>query len=294
MRALAPVTRVLIVGGDSLIGSALGERLRSDGIHVTLTSRRKEENPNVMFMDLSQPRSFGTLESFDVAVLCAGVTSNLECSLDVELSRRVNLDGVTELAKLLSRNGAHVVFISSSLVFDGSVQFVSFDTAVNPQCEYGRQKADAEKAIRESCNDVAIVRLSKVVSSKSSLFKGWLESLGASRSIEAFSDVKFSPISLPFAIEVLFEILKTRAPGFFQASARDEISYADAGRILASKLGASEDLIHPILGRKLNISFFPRHTTLAPFGLDRLNMSPKDSAAALEYVLAESKLNNTT
>lgn len=294
MQALVSPTRVLIVGGDSLLGSSLGGRLRAEGISVTRTTRRCKVDPAARFLDLSKPLYVDSLGSFDVAVLCAGVTSTSVCQADRELSRRVNVDRTIELARRLSYGGTQVVFLSSSLVFDGNVQYVTADTAKAPQCEYGRQKADAEEGVLGGCRDVTIVRLSKVISSRTPLFKGWLESLHSRRTIEAFPDVRFSPISLSFAVEVLSRIVKSRALGIFQASASDEISYADACGVLVRVLGVSSTLVRPVLGCKTGVYTFPQHTTLAPCGLDRLRLTSSDSATALASVANDWRLYEST
>ena len=66
--------RALIVGGDSLVGSALQAHCRKAGIAADLTSRR----PGVggIPLDLSDP-DFAPLEraEYRVAFLCAAVTS---------------------------------------------------------------------------------------------------------------------------------------------------------------------------------------------------------------------------
>src|SRR5262249_34337908 len=110
--------RALIVGGDSLVGSALQAHCRKGGTAVGLTSRRP--GTGGIRLDLSNP-DFSPLAQADyqVAFLCAAVTSMQACQAKPEASRRINVDNTLELMQRLAGRGTHCVFLSSSQVFDG-------------------------------------------------------------------------------------------------------------------------------------------------------------------------------
>ena len=70
--------RALVVGGDSLVGSALQVHCRKLGLTVDASSRRAEarQAPGAIFLDLGDP-DFAPLQDsrYDVAFVCAAVTS---------------------------------------------------------------------------------------------------------------------------------------------------------------------------------------------------------------------------
>src|SRR5690242_17201411 len=101
--------RALIVGGDSLVGSALQVHCRNAGIAVDVTSRRP--GGDGIPLDLSNP-DFAPLARADyrVAFLCAAVTSMQACQEKPEASRRINVDNTLELMRRLAGRGTHLVF----------------------------------------------------------------------------------------------------------------------------------------------------------------------------------------
>ena len=101
----------LVVGSDSLIGSALITELRDAGQTVVGTTRRQEAvDSSNLYLDLSEQVVEPELPSpVSVAILCAGVTSLEACRLDLDATARVNVDAVPALAKELVARGAFVV-----------------------------------------------------------------------------------------------------------------------------------------------------------------------------------------
>src|SRR5689334_22327349 len=136
--------RALIVGGDSLVGSALQAHCRKAGIAVDLTSRRP--GAGAIPLDLGNP-DFAPLARGDyrVAFLCAAVTSMQACQEQPEASRRINVDNTLELMRRLAGRGTHCVFLSSSQVFDGETPAPAEDAETCPKNEYGAQKLAVEQ-----------------------------------------------------------------------------------------------------------------------------------------------------
>ena len=59
--------------------------------------------------------------------------------------------------------GAHIVFFSSSQVFDGETPLAAEDTSRVPKNVYGRQKLEVETAIADEKLPAAILRVTKVL-----------------------------------------------------------------------------------------------------------------------------------
>jgi len=283
--------RVLVVGGDSAIGGALARGLQTNGVSVQYTSRRPQpRSPDQIFLDLSedlvrfQHRDF---PSFDVAVLCAGITSTAMCNVDPILTRKVNVKNVIELAREFSSRGTHIVYISSSCVFSGEIPFARSESTIAPLNEYGRQKAEVELMLSSECESFAIVRFGKVTSRHSTLFVNWLESLSAARAIQAFEDVTVSPIAISFAVKILGIIVLRRAQGIFQASAGNELSYAAVARRLAGLIGADQNLVKLVKGRTLQTDNFPRFATLDSSSLGAIGLKAPELDDALSELTNE-------
>jgi dTDP-4-dehydrorhamnose reductase len=211
-----------------------------------------------------EPSSWRLPASVDVAYLCASVTSLQACRADPQGSRRINVDRILALAERLIERAALVVFPSTNLVFDGSAANCHPDHARCPRTEYGRQKAAAERGLLDIGGRLAIVRLSKVLPPGFSLGRQWAAALRRGDSIRPFSDMVMSPVTLPAAVAVLTAIGDRRLTGIFQFSADRDVTYEQAARRLARRLGADPQQIRPQLARdgEPRIEHVPSHTTL--------------------------------
>jgi dTDP-4-dehydrorhamnose reductase len=278
----------LVVGADSTIGKGLLNHLKSAGVPVLGTTRRKAEldSTSLVYLDLeSDVRRWQPPCSIGAAVLCAGLTRPEVCRQQPEETRRVNVERTVELARKLVSEGAFVVFLSTNKVFDGSRALRKEEEPFSPQTEYGRQKAEAEHLLKEFGDSVAVIRFTKVLGTDQPLLAGWADALKKGETIEPFADMYFSPVPLSCAVAVLRMVLDRRIAGILQVSASRDISYADAARIGAELLGVSQTLVCPVpASRKLlQAEHIPRHTTLS---IDRLRRTLGFQPPDIEWTIA--------
>jgi dTDP-4-dehydrorhamnose reductase len=278
----SPVT--LIVGADSMIGGALLAHLRRAAVRVRGTTRREAVSESLLHLDLAQDcSSWQCPEPVDVAVVCAAV-SNLEaCSRDPVASAKINVQGISALVRNLTGQGAFVIFLSTNQVFDGSLPYRPADDPPSPMTEYGRQKAEAERRISGSAS-VAIVRLTKVLGLRNSLFEAWAKALRHGKIIHPFADMVMSPVPLSATVSVLRLFADLRRPGIFQFSGSQDISYAETAYLLAQTLEADPDLVQPVIASQSDqySEFIPRHTTL---NMDHLRSALGIEPPTLQWTL---------
>jgi dTDP-4-dehydrorhamnose reductase len=281
--------RVLVVGGDGTIGSALRERALARGLEVVTTTRRAlPVARDRVALDL---RAVDALRlegpAIDVAYLAAGVTSLEACRKAPGESRAINVDGVVALATRLQQAGIFTVFLSTNLVFDGTQPFRRTDEAVCPTTEYGRQKAEAEARLLALAGLAAVVRLTKVLTPSSALLRGWAAALQAGQAIRPFRDVVMAPIALDDVVEVLVEIGRRRLGGIHHLSGDADVSYADAARRFAAAFGAATRLVQPTTAAEARVLLeaVARHTTLDMAGLpERLGRRMRSTAECVDEV----------
>ena len=236
--------RALIIGIDGKIGRALEERLTRLGWEVIGTSRRPEQRKKVWPLDLEHLKGLEDLPSCDHLFICAAMTKYADCQKNPEQARRVNVDAPIAITRHFSPCGAHIVFLSTNAVFNGTVPQQLSDSDTAPTSFYGRSKADAEKELLKiGGSSFAILRMTKVLSSDQHLFFGWISSLRSSKEVHAFHDMSIAPITLEHVIDGLVAIASTRSTGIFQASASYDISYFEAAQYLARRIGADPFLV---------------------------------------------------
>lgn len=281
---------VLIVGADGTLGRALARSLAADGVAVWETTRRPGGNgAGRILLDLAAHPDAWSLPAQGIAsaFLCAASASVEQCRIDPMGTRRVNVVATSELARRLTAEGAFVVFLSTNLVFDGTL-VASPSTLTSPITEYGRQKAEAEKQLLALGENIAIVRLGKVVGPHLPLLEGWISDLRAGKPIHPFGDMRLAPVTVDFTVDVLKEVANRRAAGVIHATSAGDITYSDAARLIALKLGADEELVQPISARDANIEHLPLHTALEGNTMERLGIAQPLPAAAFDWVTGAS------
>lgn len=159
--------------------------------------------------------------------------------------------------------GTTVVFLSTNLVFDGTEPDMLASAPTNSQTAYGSQKAELERWLLDHASgNGRVARLTKVLGPENPLLSNWVRNLRAGEPVTAFADMIFAPISLEFTVNALAK--GTDLPPITHVSAASDISYADAARFLAQKLGADDSLVRITSAREElgPGSFIPAHTSL--------------------------------
>ena len=271
----------LIVGVDSKIGNAISVRLKSLGKQVLGTSRiiSKPCQPDLIYFDLIKDATTWEIpDGVKFAIFCASMTSVKECRLNPVLSNQVNVTNSITLLKRLIDRDIHVVFPSSTLVFDGNTPFQKTCDPTNPVTLYGKQKATIEEMLGELPNH-SIVRLSKVLEHRNPLFESWKSSLRDSKSIHPYTDLKVSPIPLGFVAEFIISIAENQYCGIFHAGGSKDLSYFDISLRLVREMGFKRTLIKPKKAAECGIPLneIPNHTTLDTMAsYHQVGMKPPD------------------
>ncbi len=281
--------RALIVGGDSLVGSALQAHCRKAGIAVDLTSRRP--GAGAIPLDLGNP-DFAPLARGDyrVAFLCAAVTSMQACQEQPEASRRINVDNTLELMRRLAGRGTHCVFLSSSQVFDGETPAPAEDAETCPKNEYGAQKLAVEQAIARESLPAAVLRPTKVLADRPvGVFKGWFEALSQGKPASAATNLALSPVMVADVADAAVRLAEGGHRGIWHLGSSDEIGYYDAARLMAEMRGLPLSLVkgEDVTEAQVPSIFRHRHVTLSCEKVGRsLGMPVKPARVILEALFA--------
>ena len=256
--------KLLVVGADGALGGAACAHFEALGVTVIGTSRRRGSGHH--YLDLTVPASWEVLPDVDAALICAGITSIVECAEDPTRTNQVNFRGTVELGTKLASQGAFVLQLSSNQVFDGAISRRDRDSYPCPVSEYGRQKALAEAAMQQLVEREtgAILRLTKVIMPGTPVIERWRRDLAAGQRIEPFSNLPLAPISMEFALETIEVVLSERLSGVFHASSQEDSSYLLLAQAIAEHNGADLGLIRPIeaVPGSIGLDFLPRFSSL--------------------------------
>jgi dTDP-4-dehydrorhamnose reductase len=241
---VAEALRILIVGGDSVIGSELRRRLLGIGQPVIATSRRPGPAFAAIALDLAaDPASWSLPADLGAAVICAAITSDAACRDNPDLARRVNVTNTVSLARALARTGVRVVLLSTDLVSGEPPHAIPISGNL-----YAALKAEAENGVA-ACPGAAIIRLGKVLTQDQPLVSRWISDLRARRPIEAFDDRRLSPITLDFAADSIIAVARGREVGVVFATGRDVVDYYTFACALARAVGAPVEIVQAVSAR---------------------------------------------
>lgn len=230
--------RILIVGGDGVIGGALERKLATMGHDVAVTTRHLERvTEGTVFLDLARPHV--ALPRAKYAVICAAMTRFSDCREMPELARQINVTAPVALCADLVSRGTRVVLLSTSAVFDGRTPHVDANKPPSPRSMYGRLKADTERGVLALGENASVLRLTKVLSRETGILAQWISELKSGRNIRAFDDHRFCPIMLDDALDAIAALIEGGGSGIYQVSGSADISFAEAARHLAARIGVS-------------------------------------------------------
>jgi dTDP-4-dehydrorhamnose reductase len=280
----------LIVGANSEIGSATAHLIRArDGKVMTTSRRSSEANANQVHLDFERPiENFTVPEGVQCACIFVAVARLAACEADPVGSARINVRRTIALVDLLAARGVYTLFLSTNQVFSGDWSHVPADAPTSPVSEYGRQKEETERALRERITNgapIGILRLAKVVSPGMALVATWTQELAAGRSIRAFTDMTMAPIPVDVVARSIALILEDRLPVIAQLSGPRDVAYSEVGRFLAEKVGADPRLVEPVsaLENGMPRGSTPRNTTLdSSFIAKRYGLTVPDAFDVIE------------
>jgi dTDP-4-dehydrorhamnose reductase len=262
--------RCLVVGADGSIGGALAHSLRRHGHGVITTTRRPQAvGHGSIFLDLAG--SLPGLPEVDVAVICAAMARLEECRRDVELARRVNVTAPVELGQSLTRAGARVILLSTAAVFDGNKEHVEESENPKPRSAYGLLKAEAEARVLDLGSLASVLRLTKVVKPNAGIFSKWIAELRDGKTVRALSDRRLSPLTVAHAVDAIMALIENGEGGIYHASGAADVSYADAARFVAQRIGVAADRVEAVRAVESHEAELMPFTSLATGRLSRLS-----------------------
>jgi|TARA_B100001971_G_C18235562_1_gene566900 dTDP-4-dehydrorhamnose reductase len=245
--------KILVVGADGFVGGylfkAIGKRFPTDG--TSLDGGKFEK------LDLSQfDDTYKKLEEIspDVICLAAGITNLDYIEEHKQETDKINVLGTKNVVDYCLKNNRKLIFFSSDSVFDGEKGPYSEDDKINPNCEYGKQKVEAEKAIKK-LDDFVIIRTSSVYGWNKNNFNfvsRLIASLEDGKSFKAPDDQFYTPTHIVDLAKATLHTIKEKINGIYNVAGPDFLSRYDIGLRVCEVFGFEKNLVVRVKTSELN------------------------------------------
>jgi len=161
------MTSVLIIGGAGYLGSVLTEVLLNKGYRVTVLDNLIYKqasvapfayHPNFDFVlgDVTNESTLKPLvESHDVIVPLAAIVGMPACKAQPELTVKVNYEQVKNITQWVTKNQM-VLIPNTNSQYGSSTEIITEESPFKPLSLYAETKCDAEKAVLDSGNGIAL------------------------------------------------------------------------------------------------------------------------------------------
>ncbi len=245
-------TQAVVIGASGLIGSHLLRIGRQRGNQVIGTTFRQNV-PDLLTVDVTERAAMAALiaEYRPKVVFFPAATPNVDlCEAEPALTRRTNVDAVRTVAEIAAENECFVVFYSTDYLFDGSEGPYEEADPINPINEYGRQKRDAEDALREVLPDAHLIVRTTVVYGQERQGKNFLTRLirtvRQGESIRVPDDQIGNPTLVDDLAETSWTLADMRAAGTYNVVGPDWIDRFAFAQEAARVFGLETERIHPV------------------------------------------------
>lgn len=232
--------RWLVLGAAGRFGVDMVRFLNSNSIDVTGYTKQ----------DLDVTASLQELKrlvaGFDVIVNAATYDDIAAAETNPELAFQVNTEAPSKLAIISAQQNQKLIHISSENVFDGSEAEFDTTAATNPVNNYGRSKAQGERAVLTNNPAAFVVRTSWIYGSDENSFPVKIaERLLTGEKVRADSRERGTPVWTEDLAMFIHQLISTQSSGgIYHGVSQGHTSWFEFAKLIARTIGVSESLVH--------------------------------------------------
>jgi dTDP-4-dehydrorhamnose reductase len=233
--------KVLVTGAGGQLGTDL---LAAGARYEMLPARRADLD--VADRDAVLAAVFATRP--DVIVHAGAWTAVDACESDPDRAFRVNALGARHVAEAARRSGAHLLYVSTDYVFDGTKDgpYHEWDRP-RPLSVYGRSKLAGEEEVARLAPEAAIVRTSWLCGAHgSNVVKTVLALAGRPGPLRFVDDQRGCPTFTSDLAAALLALAVSRRPGTFHLTNQGSTTWYGFARDILAAAGLDPGRVEPV------------------------------------------------
>jgi len=240
--------RVLVTGAGGQVGRELTEWCRAandEVVELTHTDLDVADRDSVL-------QAVGAAQPTIIYHLAAWTAVDA-CESDPDRAFGVNALGTRHVAEAARGVGAHLLYVSTDYVFDGTLDrpYTEWDLP-NPKLTYGRSKYAGEQELM-SLGDSTIVRISWVCGRYgNNMVKTILRLAGGDGTLAFVDDQRGNPTIVSDLVPVLRRLAVERRTGLFHVTNQGPVSWYEFARDVLAAAGHDPGRVHPIKTAELD------------------------------------------
>ena len=216
--------KILVTGVAGQLGYDVMRELNKRGIEVIGVDRSDFD-----ITDIEATEKFILSVNPDAVIHCAAYTAVDAAEDNVELCRKVNVNGTENIARACAKIKVKMLYISTDYVFPGSGD-IPYDINAEkaPQNVYGQSKLDGELVVQKYLQNYFIVRISWAFGKNGNNFVKTMLRLGKEREqLSVVSDQIGSPTYTFDLARLLVDMIRTDKYGIYHATNEGYCSWAE-------------------------------------------------------------------
>lgn len=224
---------VLVTGATGLLGPPLVRQLRKAGFRVVAAGFKKKADVNFDLRDAAETARQLKAAKPDVVVHLAAETSVDRCEEQPVQAFDLNVRPVESLVQAISGTTAKLVNVSTDQLYDGAGPHS--ESAVRTRNMYSTSKYFSELcAARVGATNLRVDFFGKSETpGRPSASDAVLATLREQRQYNGFTDILFSPLSLPTLARMIERVVANPVEGTFNLGSREGMSKCDFAYQLA-------------------------------------------------------------
>ena len=252
--------KILITGGSGLLAVNWALSIRNEYdvtllLHQKIISIKGVKTDIVSLSSVDECSSILVRNEPDIVIHTAGLTNIEKCQSNTNLAIEVNVDLSKNLSIACNNHNVKLIYISTDHLSSGDQEFITEKSSPNPLNKYAETKLHGEQQVLKYCHDALVIRTN---------FFGWgpkyrqsfsdfiIFNLRNSKSIDLFSDVFFTPISIDELAHRVHQLIDINSTGIFNIVGNERISKYDFGIKLAYSFNLDKTLINPVSINDMN------------------------------------------